>query len=89
MVFLFQQSLVPYKDNKQGNNKQQWDKDANANGEWVALGEGICDFPSVMELLDSVVYDGWLVAEEESDDAAKDGVAAIRKNRAYLRSIGC
>ena len=64
-------------------------KDATTNGEWVALGEGICDFSSVMELLDSVDYDGWLVAEEESGDAARDGVAAIRKNRAYLRSIWC
>ena len=41
-----------------------------------------------MELLESAHYDGWLVAEEESEDARRDGAAAIRKNRAYLRSIG-
>lgn len=63
-------------------------KDATADREWVALGEGVCDFPAVMELLESAGYDGWVVAEEESEAAGRDGVAAIRKNRAYLRSIG-
>jgi len=63
-------------------------KDATADREWVALGDGICDFPAVMALLESAGYDGWVVAEEESADAHRDGVAAIRKNRAYLRSIG-
>ena len=33
-------------------------------------------------------YDGWIVAEEESDEARRDGIAAIRRNRSYLRSIG-
>ena len=63
-------------------------KDATAGREWVALGEGICDFPAVMELLASAGYDGWVVAEEESEAARRDGAAAIRRNRAYLRSIG-
>jgi sugar phosphate isomerase/epimerase len=63
-------------------------KDVNAKREWVALGEGLCDFPAVMKLLKSANYDGWVVAEEESAEARRDGAAAIRKNRAYLRSIG-
>ncbi len=63
-------------------------KDVTATGEWVALGEGVCDFPAVLALLESINYGGWLVAEEESAAARQDGVAAIRKNRAYLRSIG-
>lgn len=63
-------------------------KDATADREWVALGEGICDFLAVMALLESVGYDGWVVAEEESEAARQDGAAAIRKNRAYLRSLG-
>jgi sugar phosphate isomerase/epimerase len=63
-------------------------KDATAAREWVAMGEGICDFPAVMALLESADYSGWVVGEEESDDARRDGVAAIRKNRAYLYSIG-
>ena len=63
-------------------------KDATANGEWVALGEGGCDFPAVMALLESVDYAGWIVAEEESAEARQDGLAAIRKNRAYLQTLG-
>ena len=63
-------------------------KDANAAHEWVALGDGVCDFPAVLELLRSVGYNGWVVAEEESEDARRDGAAAIRKNREYLRSLG-
>jgi inosose dehydratase len=63
-------------------------KDATANGEWVVLGEGICDIPAVMALLESVDYDGWIVGEEESEEARQDGQAAIRKNRRYLQSIG-
>lgn len=63
-------------------------KDATATGEWVALGEGVCDFPAVLALLESVDYEGWIVGEEESAEAREDGLAAIRKNRAYLGAIG-
>ncbi|HUX86576.1 MAG TPA: TIM barrel protein [Chloroflexota bacterium] len=63
-------------------------KDVTAAGEWVAMGEGSCDFPAVMALLESAGYTGWIIAEEESEAARRDGVGAIRKNRAYLRSIG-
>lgn len=64
-------------------------KDVAASREWVALGEGVCDFPAVLSLLESAGYEGWIVAEEESEEARRDGIAAIRKNRAYLRAIGC
>jgi inosose dehydratase len=63
-------------------------KDANEQREWVGLGQGKCDFPGVLALLGKGGYRGWVVGEEESADARADGVAAIRKNRAYLRSIG-
>ena len=63
-------------------------KDATAQGVWVGLGEGICDYPGVFALLESVGYSGWVVAEEESEAARQDGIAAIRKNRSYLRSLG-
>ena len=63
-------------------------KDVTAEGTWAALGEGICDLGSILDLLESVGFDGWVVAEEESEDARRDGGAAIRKNRAFLRSLG-
>ena len=63
-------------------------KDADAERRWQPLGEGVCDFPAVMRLLESAGYQGWVVAEEESEAARQDGLAAIRKNREYLRSLG-
>jgi sugar phosphate isomerase/epimerase len=63
-------------------------KDVSTSLEWVGLGEGICDFPSVKALLDAAGYQGWVVAEEESEAARQDGIAAIQKNPAYLHSIG-
>ena len=63
-------------------------KDVRADGQWTALGGGVCDVTGLLELLKSVRYRGWLVAEEESEDARRDGVAAIRANRDYLRALG-
>ena len=63
-------------------------KDANRKREWVGLGQGLCDFPGALRLLESAGYDGWVVAEEESADARRDSAAAIRKNREYLRALG-
>lgn len=63
-------------------------KDVNAKREWVGLGKGVCNFPAVFKLLESAGYDGWVVAEEESEEARRDGVGAIKRNREYLRSLG-
>ncbi|MBI2298883.1 MAG: sugar phosphate isomerase/epimerase [Armatimonadetes bacterium] len=63
-------------------------KDANTEREWVGLGQGVCDFASVLALLAETSYDGWVVGEEESAAARQDGVAAIRRNRDYLRALG-
>jgi inosose dehydratase len=62
-------------------------KDVSAEGRWVPLGEGVCDFPEILTLLQSSGYKGWIVAEEESEEARRDGVAAIHKNRRYLSSL--
>jgi sugar phosphate isomerase/epimerase len=63
-------------------------KDATADRRWVGLGEGVCDFRAVLVLLNGAGYSGWVVAEEESEAARLDGVAAVRRNRAYLRALG-
>ena len=63
-------------------------KDASADGTWQALGRGVCDFHGALTLLRETAWDGWLVAEEESEAARRDGVAAIRGNREYLRTLG-
>lgn len=63
-------------------------KDVTADGEWVALGEGICDFPAVFEILEQAEYSGWVICEEESEDARRNQVEAINKNRKQLKSLG-
>jgi sugar phosphate isomerase/epimerase len=63
-------------------------KDVDAAGNWVGLGEGVCNFPAVLALLENAGYAGWVIAEEESEAARRDGVTAITRNRAYLRSLG-
>ena len=42
---------------------------------------------TLLGFLREIGYAGWIVAEEESADAHADPVAAIRMNRAYLRTL--
>jgi inosose dehydratase len=63
-------------------------KDVRPGGTWAPMGGGVCDFPGLFDLLRGMGYDGWVVAEEESELAWHDPAAAIRVNRAYLRSAG-
>lgn len=63
-------------------------KDTNAQGIWQPLGQGVCDIPAVLRLLEEKGYVGWVVAEEESEEARRDGLTAIRRNREYLRGLG-
>jgi len=62
-------------------------KDARPDGSWAPLGGGVCDFPGFFALLREIGYHGWVVGEEESELAWEDPAAAIRVNRAYLRSL--
>ena len=63
-------------------------KDVTLDGEWVALGEGTCDFPAVFNILEHAEYSGWVICEEESEDARRNQVEAINKNRKQLKSLG-
>jgi inosose dehydratase len=64
-------------------------KDADNSNHWQPLGRGVCDIPAVLKFLGGEIgYHDWVVAEEESAEAYKDQVAAIRWNREYLKSLG-
>ena len=53
------------------------------------LGEGICDTAAVIAVVAAAPnFNGWLVLEEESDTAAADPAAAVRRNRETLRALG-
>jgi sugar phosphate isomerase/epimerase len=63
-------------------------KDVDRTGTWRMMGSGVCDFQSVLSFLEEREYTGWIVAEEESDEATVDQKEAVRKNREYLGSLG-
>ncbi len=63
-------------------------KDVDANGDWTMLGAGVCDLAATVAAAGSAPrFNGWVVAEEESDAAAADPAAAVRKNRATLHGV--
>lgn len=61
-------------------------KDVGADGDWQMLGAGICDVAAVIAAVKTAPnFNGWLVLEEESDEAARDPVAAVARNRDTMR----
>ena len=64
-------------------------KDTDAQGRWAMLGQGVCEVPAVVRLLSEAPrFNGWLVIEEESDEAAADPDGAVKRNRETMRSFG-
>ena len=64
-------------------------KDVDASGSWQMLGDGICDTTAAIETaLGAPDFNGWLVIEEESKDAASNPNAAVARNRETMRSLG-
>jgi sugar phosphate isomerase/epimerase len=63
-------------------------KDVDSSGTWRMMGKGICDYEKTLLLLEEIDYEGWIIAEEESDEALKDQLSAVSKNRHYLKSLG-
>jgi inosose dehydratase len=63
-------------------------KDVDAHGKWAMLGEGVCDTQAVVDLIARAPdFNGWLVLEEESDAAAADPAAGVRRNRETMRRL--
>lgn len=64
-------------------------KDVDAAGRWAMLGAGVCDVPAVIAAVGAAPgFNGWLVLEEESDEAAADPARAVAINRETMRSLG-
>lgn len=64
-------------------------KDADTQGRWAMLGQGACDIRAVVHLLSEAPrFNGWLVVEEESDEAAEDPDGAVKRNRDTMRRVG-
>lgn len=63
-------------------------KDVDAAGHWQMLGAGICPVRAVIDCVAAAPgFNGWLVLEEESDAAAADPAAAVRRNCDTMRAL--
>lgn len=63
-------------------------KDVASDGSWAMLGAGTCDVPAVIDAARSAPgFNGWIVVEEESDQAAQDPARAVMVNRNTLRRL--
>jgi len=63
-------------------------KDVDASGRWAMLGAGACDIPAVIETVAKAPnFNGWLVVEEESEEAGRDPAAAVARNRRMLKDV--
>jgi len=62
-------------------------KDLDAQDAWAPTGAGRLDFPAVVSALVRTGYDGWVVFEDESEDARRDPDGATRRNGAYAREV--
>ncbi|RYC30399.1 sugar phosphate isomerase/epimerase [Lichenibacterium minor] len=64
-------------------------KDVDREGRWQMLGSGACDVATVLALVAAAPrFNGWLVVEEESDEAGRDPAAAVARNRRTLATFG-
>lgn len=64
-------------------------KDVDAAGDWAMLGAGVCDIGEVIGIVAKAPhFNGWIVVEEESEEAGKDPARAVRINRETLSRMG-
>lgn len=63
-------------------------KDVDAQGNWVMLGRGELDIPEVARIAsDAPRFNGWLVLEEESEEAGRDPAVAVKHNFETMTSV--
>lgn len=55
-------------------------------GNFAELGTGFISFPSILEILDTANYEGWLVTE--LDQSLTTPFQSVKANRDYLRTLG-
>lgn len=68
---------------------EQWDYATSVgHGVFCELGQGLVDFPAIVNRLTSSGYDGWIVVEQDVLPSTGTPAESAARNRAYLRSLG-
>ena len=62
-------------------------KDIHPGGAWAATGSGLLDFPAIVSFLVKTGYNGWIVLEDESEDARQNPDAATHHNGEYVLEV--
>lgn len=58
------------------------------HGLFSELGQGVVDFPAVVDALSDIGYTGWIVVEQDVLPGMGEPQESAKRNREYLRSIG-
>ena len=68
---------------------QDWDYQAMiGRGVFPELGQGVVDFEAVLDALDTIGYDGWIVVEQDVLPGMGTPRDSALRNREYLRGLG-
>lgn len=62
-------------------------KDMGSDGSWKSMGEGGIDFPGIVKMLKEKAYKGWIMVEEESEDARKNPDLVTLENGQYIQKL--
>jgi inosose dehydratase len=62
-------------------------KDMYTNGRWALTGEGDIDFKSITTYLKETGYQGWIIMEDECDDAITDPDGVTLKDETFIRDF--
>jgi inosose dehydratase len=69
--------------------RKQWDGIQSVeHGVFCELGQGDVNFPAVLQTLQEMGYDGWIVVEQDVLPGMGAPRESAQRNRDYLRSIG-
>lgn len=61
-------------------------KDMFADGRWAQTGEGVIQFKEITEYLISTSFEGWIIMEDEADQAVTDPDGVTRKDGEYVKA---
>ena len=62
-------------------------KDMFADGRWAPTGEGVVDFEGITRYLVDTGFEGWIIMEDECDEAITDPDGVTRQDGIYINNI--
>ncbi len=62
-------------------------RDVDADGNWCPLGQGIIDFEQIIRILQNSCYTGWVIAENDSDEAHKDPEEWVLRDGEFAEAV--